>query len=125
MNERGGSDRIELRGLRAFGRHGVFEDERRDGQEFVVDLRLDVDTDPAARSDDLADTVDYGAVAVAVHEQVAGSPVNLIETLADRIATTCLGFAGVRAVEVAVHKPAAPIPVPFDDVVLRIRRSRS
>jgi dihydroneopterin aldolase len=117
------SDRIELFGLRAKGFHGVFESERREGQEFVVDLVLHVDTAPAALSDDLADTVDYGVIAQAVHDVVTGDPVDLIETLAARIASVVLTHR-VEAVDVAVHKPQAPIEVPFDDVVLRIHRRR-
>lgn len=79
-------DRIELIGLRGKGFHGVFEQERRTGQDFVVDLALVVDTRAAAASDDLSHTVDYGAVASAVYELITGAPVNLIETLAERIA---------------------------------------
>jgi dihydroneopterin aldolase len=118
------SDRIELFGLRAKGFHGVFESERREGQEFVVDLVLHVDTAPAAVSDDLADTVDYGVIAQEVHDVVTGEAVDLIETLAARIASVVLAHQAVEAVDVAVHKPQAPIQVPFDDVVLRIHRRR-
>jgi dihydroneopterin aldolase len=118
------SDRITILGIRGFGRHGVFESERREGQEFAVDVELSVDTRAAAASDDLADTVDYGSVAVAVHTLIEGDPVDLIETLAERIADACLAFDGVAAVAVTVHKPAAPIPVPFGDVQLRIERWR-
>jgi 7,8-dihydroneopterin aldolase/epimerase/oxygenase len=119
------SDRITIRGIRGIGHHGVFDHERRDGQEFSVDVRLDVSTSTAADSDDLADTVDYGAVASAVHAIIVGEPVDLVETLAERIAATCLGFAAVDRVVVTVHKPNAPIEVPFDDVELRIVRGRS
>jgi len=119
------SDRIELRGLRIRGYHGVFEHERVDGQDFFVDVALDVDTAAAARSDDLADTVDYGGLAQRIAEVVAGEPVNLIETLAQRIASTCLADPRVEAVEVRVHKPTAPIPLPFDDVVVTIHRTRA
>ena len=119
------TDRIELRGLRGFGRHGVFAHERRDGQEFVVDLVVTIDAAAAAASDDLADTVDYGALAEAVAEIIGGEPVNLLETLAERIATACLAAAGVQEVEVRVHKPAAPIRPAFDDVIVTVARSRS
>lgn len=118
------ADRIELYGLRAKGFHGVFDFERREGQEFVVDLVLHVDTSAAAASDDLADTVHYGVIAQQVHDVVAGEPVDLIETLAARIAAAVLAHEAVEAVDVAVHKPQAPIEVPFDDVVLRIHRRR-
>ena len=118
------ADRIFIDGIRGVGHHGVFDSERRDGQEFVVDIELSVDTAPAAQSDALAATVDYGAVAVAVHHVIVGEPVDLIETLADRIASACLAFEGAHAVIVTVHKPSAPIPVPFDDVRVRIERHR-
>ena len=118
------TDRITITGIRGIGHHGVFEHERVDGQEFVVDVALDVATASAARSDDLADTVDYGEVASSVHAVVVGDPVDLIETLAERIAAVCLAFSGVERVAVTVHKPQAPIPVPFDDVELRIVRER-
>ncbi len=116
------TDRIELRGLRVRGNHGVFEHERVDGQEFVIDVSLEVDTAAAAASDDLADTVDYGALAKAISGIVAGGPLNLIETLASRIAAACLEDQRVQAVTVNVHKPAAPIPLTFDDVVVSIER---
>ncbi len=118
------ADQIIIIGITGTGYHGVFEHERREGQEFSVDVVLDVRTSEAAATDDLADTVDYGAVSVAVHELIVGEPVDLIETLAERIAQTCLAFAGVERVEITVHKPSAPIPVPFRDVQLRIVRER-
>jgi 7,8-dihydroneopterin aldolase/epimerase/oxygenase len=118
------SDQIVIRGIRGIGRHGVFDHERAQGQEFSVDVTLDVSTATAAGSDQLADTVDYGLVANAVHALIVGEPVDLIETLAERIAQACLGFAGVARVAVVVHKPNAPIEVPFDDVEVHIVRSR-
>jgi 7,8-dihydroneopterin aldolase/epimerase/oxygenase len=119
------TDRIELVGLRARGHHGVLEHERRDGQEFVVDVGLEVDTAPAAASDDLAETVDYGMLAQSIAAVVSGEPVDLIETLAQRIADVCLRDGRVLAVDVAVHKPNAPVTVPVEDVVVRIRRTSS
>jgi len=118
------SDRVSLRGLKVWGHHGVFDHERADGQDFLVDVVLYFDTRAAARSDDLADTVNYAAVAQSVTSIVGGEPVNLIETLAARIATACLDDRRVESVEVSVHKPDAPILLPFDDVVVTIRRSR-
>jgi len=118
------ADQIRIRGIRGTGHHGVFEHERRDGQEFMVDVKLDVSTSAAAGSDALADTVDYGVVADQVHALITGEPVDLIETLAERIAQSCLAHSGVAQVEVRVHKPQAPITVPFDDVEVRITRSR-
>ncbi|CAM5250859.1 hypothetical protein STENM223S_00427 [Streptomyces tendae] len=118
-------DRVALRGLRARGHHGVFPKEREDGQTFLVDIVLGLDTRPAAADDDLAKTVHYGIVAEEVVAVVEGEPVNLVETLAERIAQACLKHEGVEEVEVCVHKPDAPITVPFDDVTVTIIRSRA
>ncbi|MBP0460001.1 dihydroneopterin aldolase [Streptomyces montanisoli] len=117
-------DRVALRGLRARGHHGVFPHEREEGQTFVVDVVLGLDTAAAAADDDLAKTVHYGIVAEEVVAVVEGDPVDLIETLAERIAQQCLSNDGVLEVEVTVHKPDAPITVPFDDVTITITRSR-
>jgi dihydroneopterin aldolase len=117
-------DRVALHGLRAVGHHGVLAHERAEGQTFVVDLVLGLDTRAAAAGDDLARTVDYGRVAEETVAVVAGEPVDLIETLAERIAQTCLAHERVEEVEVRVHKPEAPITVPFDDVTVTITRSR-
>jgi dihydroneopterin aldolase len=118
-------DRIILTGVRGRGFHGVFAEERETGQEFIVDVALGVmSISKAARSDDLRHTVDYGGIATAVVEIVEGPAVNLIETLAVRIADRCLQFDFVRAVTVTVHKPQAPIPVRFDDVAVRITRTQ-
>jgi dihydroneopterin aldolase len=119
------SDRIGLHGLRAVGHHGVFEQERRDGQPFVVDVTLFLDTARAAASGDLADTVDYGALAQRVVDVVEGEPVALLETLVQRIADQCLAHPRVEGTEVTVHKPEAPVAVPFDDVTVTIRRQRA
>ncbi len=116
-------DAVELVGLRARGRHGVLAAERELGQVFVVDLVLHLDTRAAGASDDLADAVDYADVATRVHAVVAGEPVRLLEALAARIADAVLADVRVRAVDVAVHKPQAPVPVPFDDVVVRTHRA--
>lgn len=119
---REGADRIELVGLRARGRHGVLPAERADGQVFVVDATLEVDTRPAAASDDLADTVDYSDLAHRLVAVVSGEPADLIETVAQRLADVCLADPRVRAVEIALHKPEAPVGQPVDDVVVRVRR---
>jgi dihydroneopterin aldolase len=118
------NDRIELRGLRLHGYHGVGADERRDGQPFVVDIALDTDTTRAAESDALTDTVDYAVVAERVAAIVTGEPVQLIETLAARIADDCLRDARVSSVQVTVHKPEAPVGLPVDDVVVTVTRTR-
>lgn len=115
-------DEITLTGVRAFGYHGVYPDERRDGQEFVVDATMFVSTRRAAETDAVADTVNYGEVAERIVEQVRGDPVDLIETLASRIAADLLADEQVRRVSVTVHKPSAPITVPFADVSVTIRR---
>ncbi|MEO6703097.1 MAG: dihydroneopterin aldolase [Jatrophihabitantaceae bacterium] len=117
------TDRIRLTGLTVRGRHGVFDFERRDGQDFVVDVELEMDTRPAARSDDLTDTVHYGELAEALAAVITGEPVNLLETLADRLAEVCLADHRVAAVSVTVHKPQAPIPLSFGDVAVSIRRT--
>jgi dihydroneopterin aldolase len=118
------SDRITLRGLKVRGFHGVLPEERRDGQDFFIDAALDVDISSAAATDELAKTVNYSEIAHALAEIVAGEAFDLIETLAERLATACLAQPLVSAVEVTVHKPHAPITLPFDDVTVTIRRTR-
>ena len=118
-------DRIVVRGLAATGHHGVFEEERRAGQPFSVDVALHLDTRAAAAGDDLGATVDYGVLSQRVVAVLAGEPVALLETLAQRVADVCLQEAAVRAVDVVVHKPQAPIPVPFADVEVAVRRTRA
>jgi 7,8-dihydroneopterin aldolase/epimerase/oxygenase len=117
-------DRIELRGLRVFARHGVLETERQSGQEFVIDAVLWLDTRPAAGSDDVSKTVDYGALANRLVRLAEEPPVRLIETLAGRLAAGCLSEPLVAEVEITVHKPQAPIAHPFGDVMVVIRRPR-
>jgi dihydroneopterin aldolase len=120
-----GHDRIELRGLRVRGHHGVFDHERRDGQDFVVDVRVWLDLAKAAASDDLADTLHYGELAQRVAAIVGGPPVDLIETVAARVADEVLTDARVTAVEVTLHKPQAPIPLEFADVAVVVHRTRT
>jgi len=122
----GVSDRIVLTGLCVRGHHGVFEHERRDGQDFFVDLTVWLDLAPAGESDKLVDTLDYGALAQATADIVAGPPVDLIETVAGRIADRTLAAdARIDAVEVTVHKPSAPIPLTFADVAVVVHRTRA
>ncbi|GAA3855839.1 dihydroneopterin aldolase [Streptomyces sedi] len=118
-------DRITLRGVRAQGFHGVLPRERAEGQPFVVDVDLGVDTRPAAEADALELTVDYGVLAEQIAAVVAGEPCDLLETLAQRLADQCLTHPAVREVTVTVHKPHAPITVPFEDVTISIERSRA
>jgi len=119
------SDRIELRGLRVRGHHGVFDHEKRDGQDFLIDVIVWMDLAAAAASDDLADTLDYGALAQTAADIVAGPPRDLIETVAAEIADAVLTDGRVAAVEVTVHKPSAPIPLTFADVAVVAYRSRT
>ena len=118
------TDQIVLTGVSATGYHGVLDHERREGQTFVVDVVMDVDLAPAGASDDLADTVSYAEVAGDVVSLIEGEPLDLIESLADRIARSVLARPLVEAVEVVVHKPQAPVGHPFSDVSVRVRRER-
>ena len=118
------TDRIELRGLAVRGNHGVFDQERRDGQDFVIDLTVWLDLTAAAASDDLADTVDYGGLAQRAYDIVAGEPRDLIETVAAEIADDVMNDERIDAVEVVVHKPQAPIPLSFADVAVVAHRTR-
>ena len=118
-------DRIALTGIGATGHHGVHQFERDEGQPFLADVVLHLDTRRAAAGDDLTRTIDYGVVARRVHAVLAGEPVALIETVAERIAATVLADPGVHTVDVTVHKPQAPVEVPFEDVSVSIRRDRT
>ena len=119
------SDSIKITGVKAVGFHGVFPEERRDGQEFIVDAELNLDLAPAGDSDDLSKTIDYSKVAEVIHNEIVGNPVDLIEALATRISKRILGeFKPVESVKVTVHKPSAPIAVSFGDVSVSIERYR-
>lgn len=118
------TDRIELRGLTVRGNHGVYDHERRDGQDFVIDITVWLDLDAAAASDDLTDTVDYGGLAQRAADIVTGPARNLIETVAAEIAEDVMADERIHATEVVVHKPQAPIPLTFSDVAVVARRSR-
>jgi 7,8-dihydroneopterin aldolase/epimerase/oxygenase len=119
-----GRDRISLTGITAFGHHGVYDFERRQGQRFVVDVSCTLDLSSAASADDLEKTIDYAAMAQAVAADIERDPLNLIEALADRIAFTCLRYEAVQCVEVTVHKPQAPMPVDVADVAVTLTRSK-
>lgn len=119
------TDRITLTGLTARGYHGVYDFERADGQDFVVDAVLELDLSVPARSDDVTDTVHYGELADRLVEVVTGEPVDLIETLAERLAAVCLADRRVNVVTLTVHKPQAPIRHTFADVAVTVRRERS
>lgn len=119
------SDQIILSGITAIGFHGVFPEERKNGQKFVVDIILKFDLAPAGDSDDLTKTVNYATVAEVVVEEITGEPVSLIETLATQISNRLLtDFPLVVAVVVTVHKPSAPVDVKFTDIAVTIERHR-
>ncbi|WP_323792987.1 dihydroneopterin aldolase [Nocardioides sp.] len=118
------TDELAVLGIECFGHHGVFDFEKRDGQTFVVDLVLGLDTARAAQSDDLRDTLDYGTLVNSVKAAVESEPVDLIETLAQRIASVCLTDGRVEWARVSVHKPDAPIEATFADVTLTITRTQ-
>lgn len=117
-------DRLVISGLTLHGYHGVYPEERREGQTFVVDLELEWDATSASSTDDVTHTVDYSQVVPAVAEIVTGEPVDLIETLAHRVAERVLEFRLVEVVTVTIHKPQAPLPHPVGDVAFSTRRER-
>jgi dihydroneopterin aldolase len=124
-----GFDRITLTGVEALGYHGVLTSERENGQPFIVDVVLHAEIREAGRTDDLARTVDYSEVADVIVAAITGEPLNLIEALAQRIAESIFALesatrTNVSLVEVTVHKPQAPINVPFSDVSVTIVRVR-
>jgi FolB domain-containing protein len=117
-------DQIVLTGLRATGYHGVLEHEKRDGQVFIIDVTVHIPMKDAAASDDLSFTIHYGELAEEIVAAVERDPVDLIETVAERIAQVVLAHELAEFVNVTVHKPDAPITVPFDDVAVTITRGR-
>ncbi len=119
------SDRIALTGIEAIGYHGVYPEERRDGQRFIADVTLFADLATPGKSDALSDATDYSLVATRVHENLVNNPVDLIERLADRIATQILSeFIKISGVEVTIHKPDAPVGLAIKDIAITIRRNR-
>ncbi|WP_416955453.1 dihydroneopterin aldolase [Nocardioides sp. T5] len=118
------TDELAVTGIECFAHHGVFDFERREGQVFVVDLVLGIDTRPAAASDDLTDTVNYGTLVADVKAAVERDPVDLIETVAQRITDVCLLDTRVEWARVTLHKPDAPIDATYSDVALTITRTR-
>lgn len=117
-------DNITLTGLRARANHGVFEEERRTGQVFVIDAVVYLDLTAASQSDDLDRTVHYGVLAEQIVAAVESDPVDLIETVAERVAALALSFPAAQRARVTIHKPNAPIPERFDDVAVTITRGR-
>lgn len=119
------SDQIVLKGIHGFGYHGLFEQERVEGQDFIVDLELEVDLAPASLSDSIVDTVNYAEITDLVVEEITNNPVNLIEKLAVRIAERVLNqHIKVNSVTVTVHKPQAPVAAQIKDIAVVIARKR-
>lgn len=117
-------DFIEIHGIAGFGYHGLFEHERKHGQSFGVDVKLELKSKRAGKSDDISDAVDYSHVVKIVYELIVGDPVNLIERLAEQIAMELLDTFPLKSVEVVVHKASAPVGSPVQDIAVRIMRKK-
>jgi dihydroneopterin aldolase len=118
------SDRIEIQAISAHGFHGVYPEERKNGQRFLVDLSLTLKSKKASKSDSLDDAIDYSKVIAAVNKILIGDPVNLIEHLAEVISQKILKEFPVKSIEVVVHKPDAPVGVEVGDIAVRIIRNK-
>ena len=118
------SDFIEIEGISGFGYHGLFDHERKNGQSFSADVKLELDGKKASKSDEISDAVDYSQVIKVVHEIIIGEPVNLIERLAEKIASALLKGFPIKSVEVVLHKANAPVGLPVKDIAVRIKRSK-
>lgn len=120
----GAVDSMRLTGLRVFAHHGVFDFERENGQEFIIDIEIMLDLAVAAHSDDVLDTIHYGELAESIAAAVAADPVNLIEKVAQRVADLVLAYPLAASTTVTIHKPSAPISIPFADVSVSVSRTR-
>ena len=119
------SDKMRIDGIEVMGYHGLYESERENGQPFIVDVELELDLSKAGKSDDLNDSIDYNDVATLIHNEIVGPPITLIEALAENISRKILAaYPSVEKTKVTVHKPRAPISVPFGDVSITIKRER-
>ncbi|MEX0797604.1 MAG: dihydroneopterin aldolase [Acidimicrobiia bacterium] len=118
------TDRIRISGIEVLARHGVLDSEKQNDQKFLIDLDLTLDLGAAAATDRLEDTVDYGELSQRTHDYVASNSFDLIERLAHGVADLAMEYPKVEAVEVTVHKPDAPIEVPFEDVSVTVSRER-
>lgn len=119
------SDRIEITGLFGFGYHGLFDDERENGQGFLVDVILNMDLSKVSHSDSIDDTVNYSTLCDLVLEEIVGPPVSLIERLAGQIAERILReYPKVDSVRITVHKPDAPVAAKVKDLSVSLVRSR-
>jgi len=122
--------KISIRGLKVYAHHGVFDFERAYGQDFFIDADIWIDGAAAAANDDLAKTVNYGELADALVENAKANPVDLLETLANRLLELVMGFGGgeqtgiVQKAKVTVHKPNAPISHEFSDVSVTVKAKR-
>lgn len=117
-------DRITIDRLHVRGRHGVFAHERAEGQDFYIDAEVWLDTRAAAQSDDIEDTLHYGHLMRALYQVALREPVDLLETLAERLAAVTFAFNGPQAVRITVHKPQAPVKLRFNDVAVSVLRYR-
>ncbi len=117
-------DKVSITGIEAFGFHGVFEHEKKEGQEFIVDVEFEYDTAKVVQTDFIEDAIDYGAVAILIKSIVEGEPKNLIEKVADEIAQQILNNFKVNSVKVTLHKPHAPIDMEFKDVSVSVERRK-
>lgn len=115
---------MRLEGIEVYAHHGVLDEEKEHGQTFIVDVELQLDLAAAAKEDDLSSTIDYGELAIAVHDRVSGERWDLIERVAERVADLVLEDGRVTSVSVTIHKPAAPIAVAFSDVSVTVHRSQ-
>ncbi|MFM8844033.1 MAG: dihydroneopterin aldolase [Actinomycetota bacterium] len=119
------SDTMRITGIEALGYHGVFDVERQNGQPFIVDVELKLDLEKAGKSDDLNDSIDYNDVAILIHNEIIGTPVKLIEALAERISEKIMAaYPTIEKIKTTVHKPRAPISVAFGGVSVTIKRER-
>ena len=118
------TDRIDLKGLEVYAKHGVLEFEQREAQLFRVDVSVFLDLETAGRSDRLADTVDYGTLAHDVREAVGSHSLNLIEAVAQKVVDVVLADERVRRAIVTIHKPNAPVEVAIEDVSVTVDRAR-
>lgn len=116
------TDTIRISGIEVRATHGVLESEKTTEQTFLVDLEIGIDLTEAGTSDELSATVDYGELARETHDYVAANSFDLIERLATGIADLVLEYPAVDTAKVTVHKPEAPIDVPFSDVSVTVER---
>ncbi|MEY3148990.1 MAG: dihydroneopterin aldolase [Actinomycetota bacterium] len=119
------SDKIRVTGIEGLGYHGLYDSEREIGQPFVVDVVLKLDLEKAGQTDEIQYTVDYNDIAQLIYNEIVGPPMKLLETMAEKICHKILAaYPPIEEIEVTVHKPRAPISVPFGDVSITIKRER-